>query len=109
MKRRARKLRWDRVAIIAMLLVCAFVSLSNAFGTEYEKHTVMHTVARGETMYGICSHYYDIVKCEKNTNFNEFWSCVAHDEANSRLSANGRWLQPGDVVAVNYYTAVIQK
>lgn len=70
------------------------------FGQPGAKAHNYAIVQEGETMYGIADKYFLLNKTR--ICFDEFWYNVSKD--NKHLTANRRYLQPGDVVTVNYYT-----
>ena len=88
---------------ICVCIIFAWCCLSLVGGfsdSQVQRHTVTHVVQEGETMYGIADKYFLLNKTR--ICFDEFWYNVSKD--NQHLTANRRYLQPGDVVTVNYYT-----
>lgn len=85
--------------VIGVILV-AGLFLNNYFGNELELYnTVNYTVQAGDTMYGIADRFYH---GDANSEcFDEFWCRISND--NAKLTKNGRFLQPGDVVRIDYY------
>ncbi len=104
-----------KTAAFALMLVSAvYVSgwaaqaAYDTFGGFVDRQTLTqnsltHTVQSGDTLYGIAERYYP--KNEGKMSFAEFYYYVR--EANP--SANRRFLQPGEVVTVNYYTVTKQQ
>lgn len=94
--------------LVKTFKVCCFIaatwfclSLAGGFSdSQVQRHTITHVVQEGETMYGIADKYFLLNKTRMC--FDEFWYNVSKD--NQHLTANRRYLQPGDVVTVNYYT-----
>lgn len=70
---------------------------------EMSVKTIHHVVVPGDTLYGIANKYYE--KNEARINFAEF----LYDVQQANPSANHQFLQTGDVVTVNYYTATKQQ
>lgn len=86
---------------ICIIFAWCFLSLVGGFSdSQVQRHTITHIVQEGETMYGIADKYFLLNKTR--ICFDEFWYNVSKD--NKHLTANRRYLQPGDVVTVNYYT-----
>lgn len=95
-----------RCAVGLMLAfgVCLFcyetVSAVGKLFTDYEiAKSISYTVRAGDTLYGISNRFYE--QDARSDNFEDFWTIVAKD--NKHLTANGRMLQIGDVVKINYY------
>lgn len=77
--------------------------VATTFGGFVDRQTMNrvsaeYTVQKGDTLYGIAEKFYH--KNEGKMSFAEFYYYVRMDNP----SANRRFLQPGEVVTVNYYT-----
>lgn len=85
--------------VIGLVFVAGLI-YGQFFGKTLELYnTVNYTVQAGDTMYGIANtHYHGNVDVEC---FNEFWARISDE--NAKLTKNGRYLQPGDVVRIDYY------
>ena len=91
----------DVVCIMAVCLFCyeAVSAVGKIFASYEIAKTISYTVKAGDSFYSISNMFYE--KDAKSDNFADFWVTVEHD--NKHLVANGRILQIGDVVKINYY------
>ena len=91
----------DVCCIIAVCLFCfCMVEAVGKIMSDYEiAKTISYTVKAGDSFYSISNRFYE--KDAKSDNFADFWVTVEQD--NKHLVANGRMLQIGDVVKINYY------
>lgn len=90
--------------LLCLLCVCMFcyevVSLVGKAFADYEvAKTISYTVKAGDSFYSISDRFYE--KDARSSTFADFWVTVEKD--NKHLVANGRMLQIGDVVKINYY------
>ena len=103
MKLRKGEMKMKKVLQICICIIFAWCCLSLIGGfsdSQVQRHTITHIVQEGETMYGIADNFFLLKK--KRFFFDEFWYNVSKDK--NPLPPNRRYLQPGDVVTVNYYT-----
>lgn len=95
--------------LIAVATICSgysgkLVAAYDWMFPEYQVNTVEHVVERGDTYWSIAETYYPM---EQKECFQQFrWQIR---ESNKQLHADKRFLQPGDVVLVEYNTIVNQK
>lgn len=90
--------------LICLLGVCMFcyniVSCVGKIMSDYEvAKTISYVVKAGDSFYSISNRFYE--QDARSDSFADFWVNVEHD--NKHLVANGRMLQIGDVVKINYY------
>lgn len=90
--------------LVCLMFVCVFcyetVTAVGRLFADYEvAKTISYTVKAGDSFYSISNRFYE--KDARSTTFADFWVNLEHD--NKHLTANGRMLQIGDVVNINYY------
>lgn len=84
---------------VVLLIVCVFLLLQGSF-REVDTYTDYVVAKRGDTFYGLVEPYYD--KCElRGLSWNEYSFNML--KLNENLFADGRGLQPGDTIKVEYY------
>lgn len=92
------------VLLIAVATICSgysgkLVAAYDFMFPEYETRTIQHIVERGDTYWSIAETYYPM---EQKECFQQFrWQLR---ESNKQLHSSKRFLQPGDVVLVEYNT-----
>lgn len=91
------------IKLALVIAVAAFCS--GYFGKTYQQNTVEYVVKEGDTLWYVAGQYFS--KEQKENNFGEFQWRIRED--NAELFADGRQLQPGDVITVRYYTVTTKQ
>lgn len=86
------------IALTVVLIATMFL-LGNVDNRDYVTRVTHVMVGSGDTLDGIAGDFYD--KDKRGI----VWDEYRHEiwKLNEKLTANGRCIQPGDVVEIRYY------
>lgn len=85
--------------VLTAILIATMFLLGNVNAREYQEHIEYVMVGSGDTMDGIAGDFYN--RDKRGLSWDEFRYGIW--EINDKLRANGRCLQPGDIVEIKYY------